>query len=126
MNNKVVITGAVLICLAIIFGAFGAHGLEGKVEAKAIESWKTGSTYQMYCGFGLLILGLVAEKFNFNLKSFLILNLIGVILFSGGIYIHTFSAMVPALKPAVYFVPLGGFSMIFAWATFIILFIRRR
>ena len=36
------ILGSVFMLTAVGLGAFGAHGLEGKVSAKALSTWKTG------------------------------------------------------------------------------------
>jgi len=72
----------------------------------------------------LLIIGLAANKFSFSLKPFYILTLVGVVIFSGGIYLYCISEMVPTLKVAVRFVPIGGLTLISAWLIFIIQMIR--
>ena len=86
MSKKLVLTAAVLICIAIILGAMAAHGLKNKISAELIESFQKGVTYQFYTGFSLLILGLASDKFSFSLNSFFWLMLVGVILFSGCIF----------------------------------------
>jgi len=48
MNRRIFLTGIVFGILAIVLGAFGAHGLERLIDAKGIETFKTGVTYQMY------------------------------------------------------------------------------
>ena len=126
MNRKLVITGAILICLAIMIGAFGAHAVKERISPDLLDSWKTGTTYQFYAGFGLLIIGLAANKFNFSLRWFYLLNLLGVALFSVGIYLYCFHEIVPSLKPIVRIVPIGGLAYILAWLLFIIGLIRNK
>ncbi|MEX0273839.1 MAG: DUF423 domain-containing protein, partial [Flavobacteriaceae bacterium] len=48
MNKTVLMAGAILGMLAIILGAFGAHGLEKLVDRAAVKSFETGVKYQMY------------------------------------------------------------------------------
>ena len=42
------ILGAINAMLAVVLGAFGAHGLEGKNPKKYIEIWNKGVQYQMF------------------------------------------------------------------------------
>lgn len=115
-----VISAAVLICSGIILGAMAAHALTDILTEKMLLSFEKGVRYQFYAGFSLLIIGLSAEKFAFKLKWFYLLNLIGVILFSGCIYGYCFSELAPGLKPLVYLVPIGGSSLIAAWAVLLV------
>ena len=39
--------GAALAGLAVALGAFGAHGLKGRVGAENLEWWHTGANYLM-------------------------------------------------------------------------------
>jgi uncharacterized membrane protein YgdD (TMEM256/DUF423 family) len=124
MEKKLVLTGSILILISIILGAMAAHALEKIISPALIETFEKGVKYQIYTGFGLLIVGLGAHHFSFRITSFYWLNLIGVLLFSGCIYLYTFHEQMPALKPAVYIVPLGGSTMIIAWAILVIQLIR--
>lgn len=56
MNKTIFITGIVFGALAVILGAFGAHGLENLLDTEAIQSYETGVRYQMYHALLLLIL----------------------------------------------------------------------
>lgn len=126
MSKKIVLTGAIFITLAIIFGAMAAHALEKWIGPDLITTFEKGVKYQFYVGLGLLAFGLNADKINFSLKLFYLLNLIGVILFSGGIYTYVFHELAPALKPAVHIVPFGGSCMIIGWIVIIIQLIRHK
>ena len=49
------ILGAVLAALAVTFGAFGAHGLRGRLSPQDLETFEVGVRYQMYHALGLII-----------------------------------------------------------------------
>jgi uncharacterized membrane protein YgdD (TMEM256/DUF423 family) len=56
------ILGAVNAMLAVALGAFGAHGLEGKIPEKYLQIWQTGVQYHMYHALGLIAVALIASK----------------------------------------------------------------
>jgi uncharacterized membrane protein YgdD (TMEM256/DUF423 family) len=127
MNKKTVISGAFLIVVAIILGAFGAHALKEKLDANQLSSFETGVRYQMYQGFSLLILGLNAVKFKFKLHSITGLLLVGTLLFSGSIY---GLSLQPIIEVKLSFLgpitPLGGLLLIIAWVIFIVQLKRQK
>ena len=54
MNKTIFVTGIFFGLTAVLLGAFGAHGLEKMVDAKAIETFETGcgtrcTTLCSYC-----------------------------------------------------------------------------
>lgn len=109
-----IVIGAISALLSVAFGAFGAHGLEGKIEQKYLDIWKTGVTYQMFHATGLLIIGILLGKYP---SSSLLtwsgwLMLIGIILFSGSLYILSVTKI--GILGAI--TPFGGVSFIVAWA----------
>lgn len=80
-----IIVGALNAFLAVALGAFGAHGLEGKLEPKYLEVWKTGVQYEMFHAIGLIAIGILSGKYP---ASSLLswsgwIMLIGIILFFG-------------------------------------------
>jgi uncharacterized membrane protein YgdD (TMEM256/DUF423 family) len=116
MNNKTVITGAILCVIGIVLGAFGAHALKSLISVERLQSFETGVRYQMYAGFAFLILGINTDRFQFSLKWIVRLLLIGIILFSGSIYglalQEVFSVSLKFLGPIT---PLGGLLQIIGW-----------
>ena len=128
MKKGVVISGALLILIAIILGAFAAHALKEILSQSSIASFETGVRYQMYMGLAILMLGLNYHKFrkrSFGLFYWLIFS--GVILFSFSIYALVLSdyfmlfSLRKILGPIT---PLGGSLMIVGWAVFCVHFIR--
>lgn len=127
MNKKIVIIGAILIVIAIILGAFGAHALKERLDVNQLASFETGVRYQIYHGFALLILGLNTSKFTFDLKWVSSFLLLGTILFSGSIYGLSFQ---PVLEMKLSFLgpvtPLGGMLMIIGWTILIVQLMRQK
>lgn len=124
MSKKVILTGAIFIALAIILGAFGAHGLKDVLTEAQSKSFETGVRYQTYHGIALLILGFNASKIK-GLNAILYLILAGVIIFSGSIYLlATQDVIGVSMKFLGPITPLGGVLMITAWIIFINRIIR--
>lgn len=113
-----ILIGAINAFLAVALGAFGAHGLEGKVEPKYLETWKTGVTYQMFHATGLLLIGVLLGKLP---ASALLswsgwLMLIGIVLFSGSLYVLSVTKV--SILGAI--TPLGGVAFLAAWVLLMI------
>ncbi|CAK6479616.1 DUF423 domain-containing protein [Peribacillus castrilensis] len=112
-----IILGALNGFIAVALGAFGAHGLEGKIPDKYLETWQTAVQYQMFHAVGLLVLGLLAGKISSPLINWSgWLMLIGIILFSGSLFILS----VTQIKVLGAITPLGGVSFLVAWVLMII------
>lgn len=115
---KIVLTvAAVSGLLAVILGAFGAHVLKGIISPEMLETYKTGVQYQFYHTFALLAAGILM---NFNrskaLKWSAYLFILGMILFSGSLYVLAISG----LKVLGIITPFGGITWIAAWILLII------
>lgn len=113
-----IILGAINAFLAVALGAFGAHGLEGRVEQKYLEIWKTGVTYQMFHATGLLIVGVLLGRLPANalLSWSGWMMVIGIILFSGSLYVMTLTKI--SILGAI--TPLGGLSFLVAWILIVV------
>ncbi|MDP4084200.1 MAG: DUF423 domain-containing protein [Bacillota bacterium] len=113
-----IILGAINAFLAVALGAFGAHGLADKLEPKYLDIWKTGVTYQMFHATGLLVIGLlvgkIAQSSLFMWSGWLML--IGIILFSGSLYILSVTKI--GILGAI--TPLGGLCFLASWVLVII------
>ena len=73
--------------VAVLLGAFAAHGLKEVLSASSLASWQTGVTYQMTHALVLLVIGLWLRQGGSNLvKVAGVLFAIGVLVFSGSIY----------------------------------------
>ena len=116
MNRTILSTGVFMGLLAIILGAFGAHGLKKLVDASAVETFETGVRYQMYHALFLLFLGLWTGLADNYKKRVFVLVLIGVILFSFSIYLLALNSLTAFdFKSIGFLTPLGGVFMILGW-----------
>lgn len=107
-----ILFGALNGFLAVALGAFGAHGLEGRISEKAISIWEKAVHYQMFHTTALLVTGLLMAKHQAaSLTSAGWAFLIGIILFSGSLYIYAVSSV----KFFAIITPLGGVSFLVGW-----------
>lgn len=125
MEKKFYVIGALLLASGIILGAFGAHGLEGKILPENIDSYEVGVRFQMYHGLAFLILGTIVRRVDFSMKSVLGLLLVGTVLFSVSIYFLSIQSMLGmSLKFLGPITPLGGSLMIVGWVVFLVNLLR--
>jgi uncharacterized membrane protein YgdD (TMEM256/DUF423 family) len=118
MHNRYIALGSVLAAIAVALGAFGAHGLKEIVSAETVQTFQTGVQYQMYHSLGLVLTGLLYEKASPKFARIAgILFLIGIILFSGSLYVLTAgrAAETAALDKAGIITPVGGLAFIGGW-----------
>ncbi len=98
--------------LAVALGAFGAHGLEGKISEKMILIWEKAVHYQMFHAMALLVIGILLGKdHSTSLATAGWLFFGGIILFSGSLYIYATTAV----KTFAMITPLGGFAFLIGW-----------
>jgi uncharacterized membrane protein YgdD (TMEM256/DUF423 family) len=127
MNKKVILIAVCFIVIAIILGAFGAHGLKEHVTSEKLASFETGIKYQMYHGLALLIFGLNAEKITFSLRIITGFITLGTLLFSVSIYFLTIQEILGlSLKFLGPITPIGGALLIIGWVIFLVKIIRLR
>ncbi|WP_315795142.1 DUF423 domain-containing protein [Paenibacillus sp. BIC5C1] len=113
MQRKWMMLGAVLTMLSVAIGAFGAHMLKEKIGADAIAVYETGVQYHMIHAIGLLIVGLTAGQLgpSTKLKWAARLLFIGIIIFSGSLYVLSISG----IKILGAITPIGGVAFIVGW-----------
>ena len=104
---------ALNLALAVMLGAFGAHGLKAKVTAEQLAWWHTGVDYHFYHALGLLVIGaLMAAQPQLALPKGSAWALqIGIVIFSGSLYAMTLGA--PRWFGAI--TPIGGTAFIIGW-----------
>lgn len=121
-TKKILLLGSISLFLAVLLGAFGAHGLKNILEAKQMVTFKTGVTYQFYHGIGLLILAVCSKTFQVNLNRSAILFVAGTLLFSFNCYLYALTQ----IKTIAMIIPLGGLSFIIGWLLFVITIIKKQ
>jgi uncharacterized membrane protein YgdD (TMEM256/DUF423 family) len=105
-------TAGVLLALAIVLGAFGAHALRTQLAAERLQLWETAARYQFLNSLGLMGIGLTLRLFDGGmLKIAAWLIPLGVLLFSGSLYALSLGA--PRVVGVL--TPFGGLAWIAAW-----------
>lgn len=99
--------GALLAALAVLLGAFGAHGLEDRVSEARLDTWATATHYHLVHAVALLVLA--AHPRPPRLAARLLLA--GIALFSGSLYLLVLTDT-PVLGAIT---PLGGLCFIGGW-----------
>ena len=116
MEKKIFLAASILGLIAVVLGAFAAHGLRDALNTTSLESFQTGVRYQMYHAFFLFVIGLMPQLQSQQKKRLFWLVLLGVLLFSGSIYLLATNALTPInfafLGPVT---PIGGLLLICAW-----------
>ncbi|SET75580.1 Uncharacterized membrane protein YgdD, TMEM256/DUF423 family [Oceanobacillus limi] len=104
--------GALNGFLAVALGAFGAHGLEGKLSEKALNTWEKAVNYQMFHTMALLVTGLLITRIETaGIQWAGWTFFIGILLFSGSLYIYSISG----IKTFAMITPLGGVAFLIGW-----------
>jgi uncharacterized membrane protein YgdD (TMEM256/DUF423 family) len=127
MKKTIFTTAAVLGLLAVLLGAFGAHGLKKWVDAQAVASFETGVRYQMYHAIFLFILGLLPKINDKAKKAIYIFMVAGVLLFSFSIYLLALKGRITMDVAQIAFVtPIGGALLITGWSMLLYQFITMK
>ena len=127
MNRKLAISATLMIVIAIVLGAFGAHGLKNVVTPEKVISYEVGVRYQIYHGLGLLIIAFQADRFERGLSLFHGFILAGVVLFSGSIYLLALNDLIAVdLKFLGPVTPIGGVLMIMGWGVLLRQFLKMK
>lgn len=112
-----IIAGASLAALAVILGAFGAHGLKAKVTPEDLTIFETGVRYHMYHALGLVLIGILGFHYGSDLIQLPAgLISLGILIFSGSLYILVFTGW--RWLGAV--TPVGGLAFIAGWALLVL------
>ncbi|MGA9237544.1 DUF423 domain-containing protein [Robiginitalea sp.] len=111
------VMGALLGFLGVLFGAFGAHYLKGKLTGTQLQAFETGVRYQLVHAVLLLVLSFNLA-FTSALDGYIVRAfLLGIFLFSFSIYglvlSEGFGKKWRFLGPVT---PLGGLLLLVGWA----------
>jgi uncharacterized membrane protein YgdD (TMEM256/DUF423 family) len=131
MVRTSLLSGSIFAALAVILGAMGAHALKegGQLTDVQLNSWDTGARYQMYHAFALIAVGIIARVFGETkmLKAAMWLFVIGILFFSGSIYILSTRNITGIeagfLGPVT---PVGGLLFIGGWICVLIAVVRNK
>jgi uncharacterized membrane protein YgdD (TMEM256/DUF423 family) len=107
-------TASASLALAVILGAFGAHGLKDRLDAYSMSVYEKAVFYHFIHALGLLVVSLL-PRLGILTKSRAAgvcwLLCAGIVLFSGSLYVLAVSGQ--RILGAI--TPFGGLAFIAAW-----------
>lgn len=115
---KLLIAASLFGIVGVSVGAFGAHFLKSRIDANDIETLKTGVLYLFFHTLMILIVILLArtDRDSRLLKSAGLFYAIGVVLFSGSLFIIATKSLI-GLQLGYFGIltPMGGLCFIIGW-----------
>lgn len=125
MSRRYYIAGLSFGLIAVILGAFAAHGLKPLLTTEAMGTFETGVKYQIYHAFFLLFLGNLKPAPSPVFKWIFYFLIFGIVFFSGSIYLLSTNALT---APDFHFLgpvtPIGGSLLIFCWILLLVHYIK--
>ncbi|MFD2968317.1 DUF423 domain-containing protein [Sphingobacterium bambusae] len=128
MNKQIILAASFFGLTAVILGAFGAHGFEGKISDYHLGTWKTANQYHFYHTLALLFLSTFSRAKNASIRVSFIAFVLGILLFSGSLYLLSVRSLLgldglTMLGPVT---PLGGLCFIVGWGGLFVAAVRNR
>ena len=113
MARTFLLIGALAGVLGVALGAFGAHGLRGRLSPEMVSVFETAVRYHMYHALALVLVSTLMT----HIDGWLMLAAgwsfaIGIVLFSGSLYALALTGV--GLLGAV--TPIGGLAFVLGWA----------
>jgi uncharacterized membrane protein YgdD (TMEM256/DUF423 family) len=113
MDRTFVLIGALAGVAGVGLGAFGAHGLRGRLSPEMIAVFETGVRYHMYHALALVATAALLGRLDgrlINAAGWLFTA--GIVLFSGSLYVVALTGI--SVFGAI--TPLGGLAFLAGWA----------
>ncbi len=107
-------TGAILLALAVILGAFGAHGLQNRLDDYSRGVYEKAVFYHFLHAMGILVVAVLARTGTFPQSAVDLVCwclLAGIVLFSGSLYVLAVSGN----RALGMITPFGGVAFIIGW-----------
>lgn len=115
------LSAGVFALLAVMLGAFAAHGLKNKLSAPLLNAFTTGVEYQFLHALALILVVILAKLLPHQLWNWTAgLFVAGIICFSGSLY----ALALTGIKWFGPVTPIGGVLFIAGWAVFLVAAIR--
>ena len=111
--RRCIVAGSVFMLAGLILGAVGTHVVAERVSPRDLASYETAVLYQLLHALGLVLLGVLARSSDVTapLRWAARLMGVGIVLFSGSIYLATAGLPREVLNLA----PTGGLALMAAW-----------
>lgn len=106
--------GAFLLMFAVGIGAFGAHGLRGRIDNYSLQIYEKAVFYHFTHALGIILVAMISHSGLISASAagkIALILLVGVLLFSGSLYLLA----VTGIRWLGAITPLGGSAFIIAW-----------
>lgn len=104
--------GAIFAAGGVAAGAFGAHALRERIDARSLEIFETAARYQMYHALAIIAVGMIeASGARGTIRVAGWAFSLGILLFSGSLY----ALSVTGIKKLGMITPIGGLLFLIGW-----------
>jgi uncharacterized membrane protein YgdD (TMEM256/DUF423 family) len=117
------VIGSVLLALAVLIGAFGAHALRARLDAYATGIYERAVFYHFVHALGLVILGVAVRTNAASQPAAAVagwLLVVGIVIFCGSLYALALSG----IRALGAITPIGGLAFVVGWAALAVSFAR--
>jgi uncharacterized membrane protein YgdD (TMEM256/DUF423 family) len=117
MDKVFIFIGALAGGLGVAIGAFGAHGLRGRLSPDMLAVFETGVRYHMYHALAILLTGLLMARLEG--RAIMIAGWAfstGILLLSGSLY----ALALTGVTTLGAITPLGGVAFLAGWLALMI------
>lgn len=113
MERTLFLIASLLGGLSVALGAFGAHGLRGRIEENLLANYQTGVSYMFYHTLALLAVVLALGKWPASVLPVWAgwFFIVGILLFSGSLLVMALTGM----RWLGAITPIGGVAFIVGW-----------
>jgi len=109
MANKLVAFGALNGLISVAAGAFGAHALKQRLDARSLEIFETAARYQMFHALAMVLCGVLVAR-GATTAGWVFQA--GIVIFSGSLY----ALALTGTKGLGAITPIGGLAFLVGWA----------
>ncbi len=116
MERLFFLVGSISALIAVVLGAFGAHGLKGRLSTEMLNAFEVGVRYQMYHALALLAVAWAFSRWpRAEVTAAGWLFVAGTIIFSGSLYFLSLTGVrwIGAITP------IGGVAFLLGWLSLV-------
>ncbi len=128
MNKRIIIIASIFGILAVVLGAFGAHGLKAIISESQLSTWETAVQYQFYHTLALLFLATFSRFKSRAINAASWFFTFGILLFSGSLYLLSLKDYLNITDTAVLgpVTPIGGVLFILGWVSLLVATVKNK
>jgi uncharacterized membrane protein YgdD (TMEM256/DUF423 family) len=117
MDKTIMFVGALMAGLGVAIGAFGAHGLRGRLTPDMLAVFETGVRYHMYHALAMLLTAALMSRVDG--RAIVIAGwsfFAGIVIFSGSLY----ALALTGVTTLGAITPIGGLAFLVGWGALLL------